>query len=187
MAAVPSRLKSGWQRERRSGRGFPNSNFMPWVTKNAVASDNASPIQPVFHSQSFLLQMSDFGVPRLAVGPGTKTMQTRKMMAAGITSETTTNSQVGIISDVWKGYDMSRLTRENGRLNGVRYSQPAPTAAIALRNCQSWFRFDVCVCAVAAWFCSMWTRVQRATGYRQATFDVHDAYPIEDVRQHQPY
>ena len=112
---------------------------MPWVTKNAVASDNASPIQPVFHSQSFLLQMSDVGVPRLAVGPGTKTMQTRKMMAAGITSETTTSSQVGIISDVWKGYDMSRLTRENGRLKGVRYSQPAPTAAIALRNCQSWF------------------------------------------------
>lgn len=103
---------------------------------NAVASESASPIQPVFHSHSFLLQMSDFAVPRLAVGPGTKMMDTTKTMAAGIMRAMRTKSHVGIVSCSSNGYDMSRLTGENGRLKGVRNSQPAPRAAIPLHNCQ---------------------------------------------------
>jgi hypothetical protein len=55
-------------------------------------------------------------VPRLAVGPGTKMMHTRKMMAAGMTRPMTAISQVGIVSCSSKGYDISRLTGENGRL-----------------------------------------------------------------------
>lgn len=110
------RLRSGWQRDSRSGRGFPNSSFMPCVIRKAVASESASPIQPVFHSHSFLLQIKDLGVPRLAVGPGTKMMHTRKMIAAGMTSPMTANSHVGMVSLFLNGYDMSRLTGENGRL-----------------------------------------------------------------------
>jgi hypothetical protein len=97
------RFKSGWQRERRSGRGFPKMSFMPWVIMNAVASESASPIQPMFHSHSFLRQMSALEVPLLAVGPGTKTMHTTKMMPAGAMSETTMSSHVGIVSWCSKG------------------------------------------------------------------------------------
>ena len=124
--------RSGSQRESRSGRGLPNMSFMPCVIMKAVARERARPIQPMFHSQSFLLQMSDLGVPLLAVGPGTKTMHTTKMMPAGITSETSTSSHVGIVSLCWKGYEMLRSTGEKGRLYGKMYSQPPPTAAMAL-------------------------------------------------------
>lgn len=136
IAAPGRRSRSGRQRDNRSGRGFPNKSFMPWVIMNAVARDRASPIQPVFHSHSFLLQISAFDVPRLAVGPGTKMMHTKKTMPAGMTRATTTKSHVGIFSCSWYGYDMSRLTRENGRLKGVRNSHPAPRAAMPLRRCQ---------------------------------------------------
>jgi hypothetical protein len=172
IAADSRRLRSGRQRDSRSGRGFPNNSFMPWVIMNAVASESASPIQPVFHSHSFLLQMSDFAVPRLAVGPGTKMMDTTKTMAAGMMKATRTKSHVGIVSCFSNGYDMSRLTGENGRLNGVRNSQPAPRAAIPLQTCVS---------------CELLLRCYRADGRERATIDVHDADPIKDVRQYQPY
>jgi hypothetical protein len=97
------RVRSGWQRDSRSGRGFPKISFMPWVIMNAVASDRASPIQPMFHSQSFLRQMSALGVPRLAVGPGTNTMHTTKMMPAGATRATRMSSHVGMVSWCSKG------------------------------------------------------------------------------------
>lgn len=64
----------------------------------AVARERANPIQPVFHSHNFLLQISDLDVPRLAVGPGTKMMHTRKMIAAGMMSPITTMSHVGMVS-----------------------------------------------------------------------------------------
>jgi hypothetical protein len=76
--------------------------------------------------------MSDVGVPFFAVGPGTKTKQTMKVMAAGMTRATTTSSHVGIVSSCSKGYDIERSTGEKGRWKGLMYSQPAPTAAIAL-------------------------------------------------------
>lgn len=98
----------------------------------AVARDRARPIQAVFHSQIFLLQIRDFGVPRLAVGPGTKIKQTTKVMAAGATSPQTTRSHVGIVSCFSKGYDILRSTGEKGRWKGVMLFHPAPTAAIAL-------------------------------------------------------
>lgn len=122
------------QRDKRSGRGFPKSNFIPCVTMKAVASESANPIQAVFHSHNFLLNISDVGVPFLAVGPGTKTKQTTKVMAAGITRATTTSNHVGIVSSCSKGYDIVRSTGEKGRWNGLIYSQPAPTPAIALRH-----------------------------------------------------
>lgn len=97
------RPRSGLQRDRKSGRGLPKRFFMPWVIIKAVARDKASPIQPVFHSQSFLRQMSAFGVPRAAVGPGTKTRQTTRMIRAGAARATTARSHVGIVSLVSKG------------------------------------------------------------------------------------
>jgi hypothetical protein len=110
------RVRSGWQRDSKSGRGFPKINFMPCVIMKAVASESASPIQPMFHSHSFLRQMSALEVPLLAVGPGTKTMHTTKMMPAGAMSETTTRSHVGMVSWCSKGYEMLRSTGEKGRL-----------------------------------------------------------------------
>lgn len=110
---------------------------MPCVMRNAVASESARPIQPVFHSQSFLLQMSDLGVPRSAVGPGTQTRHTIMTMAAGAMSETTTRSHVGIISLVWYGYDIERSTGEKGRRKGSTYSQPPAMAAMAMMTIQS--------------------------------------------------
>lgn len=110
---------------------------MPCVIMNAVARERARPIHPVFHSQSFLLQINDLGVPLLAVGPGTKIRQTMRMMAAGATSEIITRSHVGIVSWFSNGYDIERSTSEKGRWNGSMYSQPAPTAAIAIITIQS--------------------------------------------------
>jgi hypothetical protein len=82
--------------------------------------------------------MSDLGVPLLAVGPGTKTIHTMKMVAAGMTSPMMAMSHVGIVSWFSWGKDMERSTGEKGRLKGVRNSQPAPTAAIALFSSQPW-------------------------------------------------
>lgn len=94
-----SRLaRSGWHRERRSGRGFPNRFFMPLVMNHAATMDKARPSKPVCISQSLRIQISDFGVPRGTVTPGTKTRQTTTMMAAGTTMPTTTNSQTGTVS-----------------------------------------------------------------------------------------
>jgi hypothetical protein len=90
--------RSGRQRDSRSGRGFPNMSFIPCVIMNAVASESARPIQPIFHSQSFLLQISALDVPLLAVGPGTKSMHTTKMMPAGAINETRIRSHVGMVS-----------------------------------------------------------------------------------------
>lgn len=128
------RSRSGWQRDSKSGRGLPKMSFIPCVIMKAVASERQRPIQPVFSSHSFLLQMSALGVPLLAVGPGTKIMQTKKTMAPGAMSATTTSSHVGIISWCWNGYEMFRSTGEKGRLYGKMYSKPAPIAAIALRH-----------------------------------------------------
>jgi hypothetical protein len=71
---------------------------MPWVIRKAMASDSARPIQPVLSSHSFLRMMSDFGVPLLAVGPGTKIKHTRKTIAAGATSDTSMRRYVGMRS-----------------------------------------------------------------------------------------
>ena len=117
---------------------------MPWVIMKAVASDSARPIQPMFHSQSFLRQMSALDVPPAAVALGTRTMQTTKMMPAGAMSEMTTSSHVGIVSWCWNGYEMLRSTGEKGRLYGKTYSQPAPTAAMALDVVSRW-------CAALLW------------------------------------
>ena len=54
------------------------------------------------------------------------------MMMAGATKLMTTRSQVGIVAFGMYGYDMSRSTRENGRLYGPGALKAAPIAAIAL-------------------------------------------------------
>jgi hypothetical protein len=105
--------------------------------------------------------MSDLGVPLLAVGPGTNIMHTRKTMAAGMTSPITAMSHVGIVSWFSWGKDIERSTGEKGRLKGVRYSHPAPTAAIALLGSGI------------------------VTEY--ATNDLHDDDPVKDVRQDESY
>ena len=76
---------------------------MPCVIIKDVASDKARPIQAVFHSQNFLRHIKLFGVPLLAVGPGTKIRQTKKVTIAGITSPMTINSHVGMVSCCLKG------------------------------------------------------------------------------------
>ena len=99
---------------------------------NAVARERASPIQPVFNSHSFRLHISDFGVPLLAVGPGTKIKQTKKIITPGAIKEQSMRSHVGIVSWCSKGKDIERSTGENGRWKGVIYSHAAPTAAMPL-------------------------------------------------------
>jgi hypothetical protein len=133
----------------------------------------------VFHSHNFLRQMSDLGVPLLAVGPGTNTMHTKKTTAAGITSPMTAMSHVGIVSWFSWGKDMERSTGEKGRLKGVRYSHPAPTAAIALIGGQPWWS----CCAlndVLVWLYGGRPRVCEA-------LDLHDDDPVKDVRQNESY
>jgi hypothetical protein len=126
------RSRSGRQRESKSGLGLPKSSFMPWVSINAVAIESARPIQPAFHSQILRRHTRDFGVPLPTVGPGTKTSETTKTIAAGITKPTTMSSHVGIVSCFWKGKDIERSTTEKGRWNGVIEFQPPPTANMAL-------------------------------------------------------
>jgi hypothetical protein len=50
---------------------------------SAEANDSASPIHAVFHSQSFRRQTSARGVFLVTVGPGTKSIEMTKVMAAG--------------------------------------------------------------------------------------------------------
>lgn len=77
---------------------MPKIIFMPCVIRNAIASESASPIQPVLSSHSFLRMISDFGVPLLAVGPGTKIMHTTKTITAGATSDMSMRRYVGMAS-----------------------------------------------------------------------------------------
>lgn len=180
--------RSGWQRDKRSGRGFPKSSFIPCVTMKAVASESASPIQAVFHSHTFLLNMREVGVPFLAVGPGTKTKQTMKVMAAGMTRATTTSSHVGMVSSFSKGYDIERSTGEKGRWKGFINSHPAPTAAIALCKVST-IRYHNCADAHVRQYLGacvpktvhQQARFQANILYEMDLADSHYYYPVKDV------
>lgn len=70
----------------------------PSVRKKADASAIPSPIQPVFHSQSLILKVSDLDVLFPIVGPGTKIIDTKKIITAGATRLTMTKTTVEILS-----------------------------------------------------------------------------------------
>lgn len=74
---------SGWQRESKSGRGFPNMFFMPLVMNQAPITESARPSRPMCSSQSLRRHTSDFGVPRGTVAPGTKIRAMMAMITAG--------------------------------------------------------------------------------------------------------
>lgn len=76
---------SGLHLDKRSGRGFPMRFLIPFVMRNAAARESANPSHPVCHSHSFLFHIRVFGVDFETVGPGTRRMATRNMMAAGMT------------------------------------------------------------------------------------------------------
>lgn len=82
----------------RSGLGLPIKFLRAAVKKKVVARPSASPIQAVFHSHNFNLQMTDFGVPRVALGPGVSASATNAVMIAGITKAMTTRTPVDIFS-----------------------------------------------------------------------------------------
>lgn len=108
-------VKSGSQRLSRSGLGLPNKFFIPSVNKKVVARANASPSQPVCHSQSLSLYIADIGVPLRTLGPGTNKRHMRKMMTAGAANAIATSAALGIRSLSTKGKDISGLVRSKGR------------------------------------------------------------------------
>lgn len=124
--------RSGLHRLSRSGLGLPNKAFMPSVKRKALAMASASPIQPVFHSQSLRRHINDLGVPLPKVGPGTKRRLTKKMMTAGTTRETITSTVVEMVSFTLKGKEMLASTGENGRRFGEILVNRAPTIAMSL-------------------------------------------------------
>lgn len=76
---------------------------MPWVTVKADAHDRQSPIQAVFHSQILRRHIRDFGVWRVAVGPGIQMRQMSKVMKPGARRAITARSQDSTISFSSKG------------------------------------------------------------------------------------
>jgi len=132
---------------------------MPSVMRKALARASASPIQPVFHSQSLRRHINDFGVPLPNVGPGTKRRLTKKMMTAGTTRETITSTVVEMVSFSLKGKEMLASTGENGRRFGVILVNRAPTIAMSL--CSSISKMRVIVAGKL----------------------VHDHDPIDDIRE----
>ena len=134
-------LTSGWHRDRRSGRGFPNKFFMPFVMNQAAMTDKAMPSRPVCSSHSLRFQINDLGVPMGTVEPGTRTRQMTTMITMGTQMATITASQTGTVSLVVNGklqrcqhpvqlhereggrrgstYAMLRSSSEKGRLFGV--------------------------------------------------------------------
>lgn len=100
---------SGLQRDSMSGRGLPMRFFrellyrsvcyislrvrLKWdrtylVINHVPAQLMPNPSHPVNHSQSFLFQIKLFGTDFGTVGPGTRTKQTKTMIAAGARQET---------------------------------------------------------------------------------------------------
>lgn len=86
------RARSGLQRARRSGRGFPISAFKPWVALQVLATASASPIQPTFHSQNLRRMYcaarglgldAEVGVVEEVAFAGTSSHESRKIIIAG--------------------------------------------------------------------------------------------------------
>lgn len=95
--------RSGWHLERRSGRGFPNIFFMPFVMSQDAMTDRPRPSHPMCNSQSFRFQMRSLGVPRGTVAPGTNTRQMMAMITIGAMTAATTAIQTGTVSLTVKG------------------------------------------------------------------------------------
>jgi hypothetical protein len=96
----PICARSGSHLERRSGRGLPYRSFRPSVMTKAPVSAMPRPSSPVLISQSLRRHIRAFGVEREAVGPGTRSRQTRRMVRIGATMETRRRVRVEIVSGV---------------------------------------------------------------------------------------
>ena len=84
-----------------------------------------------------------------------------KVITAGTTSPMTTSRPVEIFSFVTYGKEMSALVMSKGLLLGVTTENPAPTAAIALPECQLGL--------------SVTDRVRRTV------YCLHDHDPVDDI------
>jgi len=74
---------SGWQRESRSGRGFPRRFFMLLVMNHADDRESAKPSHPMCSSQSLRFQIRDCGIPPGTVVPGMNTSAMMRMTTIG--------------------------------------------------------------------------------------------------------
>ena len=111
---------------------MPNRFFIASVKKKALARAKPRPIHAVFHSQSFRLHTSRFGVSLGTVGPGTKTRHTRAIIMAGAIQDTSTNVAVETFSFTTYGKEMVGSVRENGRWFGEILVNAAPTTIMRL-------------------------------------------------------
>ena len=126
-------VRSGWQRESRSGRGLPNTFFILLVTSQVSARLSARPLHPAFSSQSLRRQTTSRGVRRLTAGPGTRNRHMRKMMRPGTGMSTTSKSHEGTCSFAY-GNEMLRSTSEKGLWNGEAKLSPPATPAMPLKG-----------------------------------------------------
>ena len=126
-------LRSGLHRDRRSGRGFPKSSFIPCVIRKAEAKAKASPIQAVFHSHSLRCQIRLLGVAFDTVGPGTRVREITSVITAGARRPTRTRVAVLIVSFTVKGNEISGSLRSKARWLGVMRLNRAPTTANKLQ------------------------------------------------------
>lgn len=124
--------KSGSHLAIKSGRGLPKSSFMPFVISNVAARVNPRPIQPVFHSQNFLLHTKPFGVPLETVGPGIRVKQMMKIMRAGAANPTMTSTYVLTVSGSVCGNESVGSARLNGLWFGEIFVRRAATMAMIL-------------------------------------------------------
>lgn len=75
---------------------------MPFVISQAAMMDSARPSHPVWSSHSFRFHISDFGVPRGTVAPGTNINEMMAIKMMGVMVQHTTKSQTGTVS--WTVY-----------------------------------------------------------------------------------
>lgn len=92
--------RSGSQRLRRSGLGFPYKSLNISVITKAEVRATPRPRSPVLISQSLRRHIRGSRVASEAVGPGTRRRQTRVMMTAGATMETRRRVSVDMVSAV---------------------------------------------------------------------------------------
>ena len=110
---MDSRDVSGWQLASICGRGLPTAFFRPVVIRSVVTALSPRPSHPVFHSQSFLRNSKPHGTLFDALGPGTQTNDTIKMIMAGPTMAASVRLEVETRSPL-NGYEMLRSTSEKG-------------------------------------------------------------------------
>ena len=114
--------RSGWHRDSRSGRGFPNRFFMALVMNQEAHMDKARPRRPMCNSQSLRCHINLEGVPRGTVAPGTKTREMMVMNTMGPKTEMIVASHAGTVSSSVNG----KLVGESKCQKPLRQTQQTP-------------------------------------------------------------